>query len=197
MSSSFLWQIIGVPRSLAFPLILAHRAITRSLARDGMQVWTIFRDSYRKSFNYAGRATRRDYWVFYAIALGVSSAGNGLARIADDIAPHSIPLPLVLGFLLSGLGIANFFPLLALTVRRLHDVGISGWWYPVAIVVAPVLATGTAIAITRHAFPGVMAGWGALMIGGIAMLVVTVRPGDRSENRYGPPPTAILENGRG
>jgi len=71
----------------------------------------------KKYAEFTGRARRKEYWMFALINLIVA---------------------LVLGFadgLLGGLGfigtlyiLAVFIPNIAVSVRRLHDTGRSGWW---------------------------------------------------------------------
>ena len=57
--------------------------------------------------------------------------------------------------------VAHFIPSLALTVRRLHDTGKSGWWY--LIVFAPYL-------------------------GNFVIFIFTLIDGDEGVNKYGPNP---------
>jgi uncharacterized membrane protein YhaH (DUF805 family) len=67
--------------------------------------------------------------------------------------------------LLSGLfAVGMILPSLAVGVRRLHDIGRSGWW--LLIYVVP-------------------------LIGGIVLLVFAVRDSNPGENAYGPNPKAI------
>ena len=70
---------------------------------------------------FSGRSRRSEYWYFLLFVILISIA----AAIVDGI------LASVIGFggLLSivfGLGI--IIPSLAVSVRRLHDTGRSGWW---------------------------------------------------------------------
>ena len=57
--------------------------------------------------------------------------------------------------------LAMLLPLVCVSVRRLHDTGRSGWWLLVGLV--PVL-------------------------GGLALLVLTLSRGQREPNGYGPVP---------
>jgi uncharacterized membrane protein YhaH (DUF805 family) len=81
----------------------------------------------------AGRARRSEYWyftLFHALAIffaGVVSYLVMLAIPALAIVLYSI---VVFGMLL---------PHLAVTVRRLHDVNRTGWWYLFGLV--PLLGT--------------------------------------------------------
>jgi len=64
---------------------------------------------------FTGRASRSEYWWFYLFTV-----------LATDAA-------VLLGGPVGGLASLFFFlPSLALFVRRLHDVGRSGWWILIA-----------------------------------------------------------------
>jgi uncharacterized membrane protein YhaH (DUF805 family) len=73
---------------------------------------------------FSGRASRSEYWWFYLFTV-----------LATDAA-------VLLGGPVGGLASLFFFlPSLALFVRRLHDVGRSGWWFLLVftIIGVPVL----------------------------------------------------------
>ena len=79
--------------------------------------------------------------------------------LRHDVSPLSAGVGGGLIWMLLWLGIG--FPCLAADIRRLHDVGRSGWWELLWLV--PV--------------------WG--WIKGMGLFL---RPGEKGENRYGPPP---------
>ena len=67
--------------------------------------------------DFQGRATRTQYWLFFLIAFAI----NIVLSILEAFLFGS--------GLLSGLFfLAILVPSLALTARRLHDMGQSGWW---------------------------------------------------------------------
>lgn len=71
--------------------------------------------------NFNGRARRSEYWYF-ALASFIASFICGL-----------LPIPFI-SILLS---LALFIPSLAVCVRRLHDIGKSGWMY--LLILIPVV----------------------------------------------------------
>lgn len=75
----------------------------------------VVRDNYS---NFEGRARRKEYWMFvlvnFLIALAISVV---IGVISETLASG-------LGLLY---GLAVFLPALAVSVRRLHDTGKSGW----------------------------------------------------------------------
>ena len=76
-----------------------------------------------KFATFSGRATRSEFWWFYLFTLLLSwfaqmAVGAGIAGVVS----------LVL-----------FLPLLAATVRRLHDIGRNGWWILIAFTIIGII----------------------------------------------------------
>ncbi len=72
-------------------------------------------DALKKYDDFEGRATREQYWCFILINLGV-------AVLLDVISLFSLGIPL-----LYVCSIVLSIPAIAITTRRLHDLGKSGW----------------------------------------------------------------------
>ena len=102
----------------------------------------------QKYFQISGRAPRREFWyfmlfsiifsflfgmvgqmlgLFYMIPIEIPSI-NETGQIVNSL--QNIPINLVQ----AGFGLALFFPTLAVSIRRLHDLDKSGWWYLIAII---------------------------------------------------------------
>ncbi|MBR3938832.1 MAG: DUF805 domain-containing protein [Bacteroidales bacterium] len=73
---------------------------------------------FKQYADFKGRARRKEYWMFALInwLIGVVMGLLGLA---------------ILSWIYS---IAALIPGLAVGVRRLHDIGKSGWWLLIALV---------------------------------------------------------------
>lgn len=101
---------------------------------------------------FSGRARRKEYWMFFlfnvifAIVLGI------IGSIIDTT---------ILSTLYS---LALLIPGIAVFVRRMHDIGKSGWWLLISFI--PI-------------------------IGGIWLLVLACTEGTAGENEYGQDPKAI------
>lgn len=102
-----------------------------------------------KYFDFTGRARRLEVLLF---AL-VSFVGFGVAAVLGGI--------LGLWFLPSLFWLAIAIPSIAVTVRRFHDIGKSGWW------------------ILTFFIP---------VVGQLVALVLMCWPGAAGVNRYGPDP---------
>lgn len=80
-------------------------------------------DAWKNYVNFNGRARRKAYWMFVLF--------NIIAAVILSIVDGIIGT----GGLLGGLyALAVFIPGLALLVRRLHDIGKSGWWALIGLV---------------------------------------------------------------
>ena len=113
--------------------------------------------------NFKGRARRKEYWYFTLVNVLIMMAIFGSAEVffeggMDD--PNEIFLGIFGVYFLIML-----IPTIAVTVRRLHDINKSGWFYLVSFIP---------------------------YAGGIWMLVLTVTEGTRGTNKYGPDPKRPL-----
>ena len=119
----------------------------------------VMRDNYA---NFSGRARRKEYWMFVLVQTIVMI---GL-MILDSVLGLDFELQgisLGYGYLyLIGL-IVHFIPSLAVLVRRLHDVGKSGWFYFIFLIP---------------------------LIGVIWLLVLYCTEGQKQDNKWGPDPKA-------
>ncbi|AYG85112.1 Inner membrane protein YhaH [Streptomyces hundungensis] len=110
-------------------------------------------DALRKYATFRGRATRAEYWTFWLIDTAIV-----IAFIATE---QFLGLSLIPGYIYV---IATVLPTWAVTVRRLHDTGRSGWVILVGLI------------------PG---------IGGIALLLLCALESSTDES-YGPYPGTTL-----
>ena len=113
-------------------------------------------DVLKKYAVFSGRARRKEYWMFTLFHIIFA-----IAAIAIDS---------IIGTAIDGVGYGLFYlvyvlallvPGLAVSVRRLHDIGKSGWMILVGMI--PI-------------------------VGSIWLLVLMVTEGQPGENEYGPDP---------
>ncbi|MCA9185987.1 MAG: DUF805 domain-containing protein [Pirellulaceae bacterium] len=79
-----------------------------------------------KYADFSGRARRREYWMFVLF--------NIIFAIATMLVDGVLFAALGIAFLNIVYSLAMLVPGIAVTVRRLHDTGRSGWWILVALV---------------------------------------------------------------
>jgi uncharacterized membrane protein YhaH (DUF805 family) len=111
---------------------------------------------YRKYATFSGRARRAEYWWYTLF-----NAVIYLALIAFGfLLGNSDGSNAVLGILVAVFILVVFLPTLAVTSRRLHDAGLSGWWQLLGII----------------------------PLGGFAVLIMTLLDSNNGPNKYGPEP---------
>lgn len=114
----------------------------------------------KKYATFDGRASRSEYWYFFLF--------NALIELVLVAIMYGIPIFAgIISFLLSVYSIVIFLPSLAVGVRRLHDIGKSGWWY--LIIFIP-------------------------LIGAVILLVFAVLDSQPGSNTYGPNPKKESKN---
>lgn len=154
-----------------------------------MLLWNNFRWAYRQAFTYKTRSTRSEYWYFYLVMILIVLTQDLCNVLAVHCHLNSLKLLFFTVSILFGLvSLANFLPMVALTVRRLHDTGYSGWWYPASIIGLPLIAFVVSYAVTTKGSWAVIGGFVGFTAGSLLILVLTVLPGTPAENRYGDVP---------
>ncbi|MFI2811853.1 MULTISPECIES: DUF805 domain-containing protein [Microbulbifer] len=83
---------------------------------------------------FRGRARRKEYWYFVLFNILIS-----LVLGAVDSATGMFHPETGLGTVSGIYALLVLVPSIAVTVRRLHDTGRSGWWFLLALI--PVLGT--------------------------------------------------------
>ncbi len=111
-----------------------------------------------KYSDFTGRACRKEFWMYMLISFLFSLTFLTLSVIASTIA---VSLGMLFALLYVVISLALICPTLALSVRRLHDVGKSGWWLLIGLI--PI-------------------------VGGLYLLHLFSRRGLPGSNPYGPAP---------
>lgn len=98
-----------------------------------------FRDAvslgFKNYFNFNGRSSRGAYW-YWTLALLIFS----IVTITFDamIYPQSLE-PGGIGPLNTILSLITFIPGISISVRRLHDIGRSGWWLLIVFTIIGII----------------------------------------------------------
>ena len=110
----------------------------------------------RQATDFNGRARRQEYWIFFLFNILFSIAAAILDNILGLAFPQTGYGPVYVIYALTML-----VPGIAVFIRRMHDLGKSGWWFFIAFVP---------------------------LIGGIWLLILVCTEGNKGPNEYGEDP---------
>ena len=79
--------------------------------------------AWQRATDFSGRSRRKEYWYFQLFN-GIVVVFLALFAVAFSDENKLAMVPLFLMFLYC---LVLFVPALAVTIRRLHDIGRSGW----------------------------------------------------------------------
>ena len=150
-----------------------------------MEIFNWYLEVLRKYAVFSGRARRKEFWCFslvsFIIVLVLTVLDNQLGTFhrATD-----------LGLFVSLYCLAILIPEIAVTVRRLHDTGRSGWWI---LLMLPYGVVGAAMgAMSADEMPVAMGLVGIMsiigLIGLVVLLVFMVLDSQPGSNQFGPNP---------
>lgn len=86
---------------------------------------------FRYGFTYQGRASRSAYW-WWSLVVGVASTVAAVALLAAVGQSTTASAAAIFTVVVAGIYLELVW--LALAVRRLHDIGKSGWWILIQLV---------------------------------------------------------------
>ncbi|WP_244986052.1 DUF805 domain-containing protein [Chromobacterium violaceum] len=110
----------------------------------------------KKYFDFNGRARRREYWLFQLFQMIAIT----LLVVIDQVAlSQTFPILTMI------YALATILPAWGVLVRRLHDIGRSGWWMLISCVP---------------------------LVGGIILFVFTVMDSQQGDNQFGASPKVAL-----
>jgi uncharacterized membrane protein YhaH (DUF805 family) len=81
--------------------------------------------AYKRIFDFKGRATRKEYWMFQLISILFLFIALALLLGLEKAIGKNPIIYIIFAIFIIQFPIVN----LSLTIRRLHDIGLSGWWW--------------------------------------------------------------------
>ncbi|KPL69725.1 hypothetical protein SZ64_17985 [Erythrobacter sp. SG61-1L] len=152
---------------------------------------------FKRYFDFSGRSRRKEFWMFTllnvilacvlagpfyvqmfsAIFTSAQMAGQGVEYDESVMAASMLSSPVLIA-MVGIYGIYALFaliPSIAVTVRRLHDRNMSGWWYLGFILLSLIPFVGFLVTI--------------------AFLVILCLDGTAGPNRFGPDPKGRTDVG--
>jgi uncharacterized membrane protein YhaH (DUF805 family) len=116
-------------------------------------------EAWKKFAVFQGRSRRKEYWFFALFNLLIA-----IALAIVDVMIGTVNYQAGIGLLGGLYMLAMLIPSIAVGVRRLHDIGRTGWWLLLGLV--PV-------------------------VGGIVLLVFALIDSQPGPNEYGPNPKGV------
>jgi len=117
-----------------------------------MNFQTSIKTCFKKFSDFNGRASRSEFWYFYLFAI----LGYFISIFLALQMSFFFAIAIIFGLIL-------FVPAIAVTARRLHDTGKSGWWQLTAYI--PYIG----------------------IIASIILLFIFCTEGEKKKNKYGKP----------
>ncbi len=130
-----------------------------------------FIDVLKKYAVFSGRARRKEFWMYYLfyVIIGIALEIISFILTAITAAINNSVLTIIVSILsavvILAFSLGTLVPTIAVTIRRLHDSGKSGWWYLIALVP---------------------------LVGAIVLLVFCCLDSESGTNNYGPNPKEIM-----
>ncbi len=113
----------------------------------------------KKYAEFKGRASRQEFWMFFLFNLIFAL----VAVVLDNVFGTDFQ-DIGYGIFYTLYMLAVLLPTLAVEIRRLHDIGKSGWWIFISLVP---------------------------LAGSIWLIVLLATDGQPGENQYGPNPKEV------
>ena len=110
----------------------------------------------KKYTEFSGRSRRKEYWYFVLFNFIVSFLFIGV-----DVILGTFNSEAGYGVFNTAYSLAVLLPTIGVGIRRLHDIGKSGWWLLIGLIP---------------------------LIGAIVLIVFFVKDSQPGENQYGPNP---------
>ncbi len=89
---------------------------------------------YKNYFNFMGRSRRSEFWwpvlLYILVYLGVFL----FATIGEAMFGENDVIYGIIGFVFLIFALSYIIPSISVSVRRLHDRNMSGWWYLLGFV---------------------------------------------------------------
>lgn len=157
-----------------------------------MDFITAVKTCFSKYATFSGRAPRSEYWFFQLFFFIVSiclqlldGAVFGMETMERDSGGGIFSLIFF---------VVSFLPNLAVTARRFHDIGHTGWWqlgFPLMLLGVGIFGGGLTQIYESLGYLILIGGIGGIGVWWIVWMVTASHAG---ENRFGPNPLETPAN---
>jgi uncharacterized membrane protein YhaH (DUF805 family) len=113
-------------------VVLSAEATQVELPNDILSLWQNFERCVRSKYIDAnGRANRKEFWSFVLFQVVLILAASLLTAVFAAVL-EPLGMLFAVGLVVIVLGL--IIPGIAVSIRRLHDVGLSGWLYLITLI---------------------------------------------------------------
>jgi uncharacterized membrane protein YhaH (DUF805 family) len=138
---------------------------------------------FQRLTDFSGRSRRMEFWLFWLTALILQMVTSYIDAVTSQ--------PLIaggMGSITLAVTLILLAPAATVGIRRLHDIGRSGWW--MLLFGLPYLGWLVSVDSGSQSVIAAL----ALLVGTIILLVLLVQPGTPADNAYGPNPKGGATN---
>ena len=143
---------------------------------------------FKQYVDFHGRASRSEFWMFFGVCYMVQLVFSIVMTVSQGVSVDAVN-PISLIYLVYLMVI--FIPSLAVGVRRLHDIGKSGWYLAGALILAVILAFAIGLAIAFKSNVVAIVSMILLIALILAFYIVPMLKGQPGENKWGPNPNEV------
>ena len=104
--------------------------------------------AFKRYFDFSGRSSRSEFWWFFLFCILLYMLTFSLSINELDQFYEYDPEEFLSNSLNSWFGLAfilTLMPSISISVRRFHDINMSGWWYAVLQILPSIIAQLIAI----------------------------------------------------
>ena len=182
---------------ISFSLESAQRSLTSGSARpkEIISFKNAIRSFFKNWANFSGRASRSEYnWtlLFYILIqiplIFISIILTFVLLITEDSDLLFFPILIISAFYNLFVGLFYLLliiPSFTILIRRLHDIGYSGWHYLCFVLISSVIMI-ISILISLYLF--IL----TYVLLSLPLIMIMILPGDNMTNKYGTIPTNKL-----
>ena len=159
-------------------ILSGNSNVSKTVNTSNRNIFNSYLDGLKKYFQFNGRSSRYDFWSFILVNALISF----LLGVFDGMLGTS-------GMLSVLYSLAVLIPMLAVQVRRLHDINKSGWWLALpfgAIFFASMISGILTYSLDEPSSLPALTGLIALAAAGL-MIYWLAKKGDEKANDYGQP----------
>jgi uncharacterized membrane protein YhaH (DUF805 family) len=92
-----------------------------------MDFWQAIASGFKNYVGFSGRACRSEYW-YWVLAMIIGGIITGIIDYAAFGDSEYGPVNAIFS-------LATFLPSLAVSIRRLHDIDRTGWWWLIVFTI--------------------------------------------------------------